>query len=52
MIGGSGTKPRVPASDESVSQAPTVTMSSDEAINGKLARLWMKGMLVIEPLLC
>ena len=45
--GGSGTNPSVSARGETVSQAPTATMISDVAISGRLARLWMNGILCV-----
>src|SRR5659263_330295 len=45
--GGSATKPSVSASGETVSQPPTVTMTSEVAISGQLARLSMNGILLV-----
>src|SRR5450759_5030293 len=45
--GGSGTNPSVFAKGETVSQAPTATMITDVRMRGQLARLSMKGILLV-----
>src|ERR1035438_2793385 len=45
--GGSGTKPRVLASGETVSHAPAATMITEVRMSGQLAQLWREGILLV-----